>query len=76
LVAGHAYGNRVARMLASDRPDLVRGVVRRHAVMSSTLSANQAESLEPTSENVNPPHMIGFTESMYESPSRASVNRR
>ena len=27
LVAGHAYGNRVARMLASDRPDLVRGVV-------------------------------------------------
>jgi pimeloyl-ACP methyl ester carboxylesterase len=27
LVAGHAYGNRVGRMLASDRPDLVRGVV-------------------------------------------------
>ena len=27
LVAGHAYGNRVARMLASDRPKLVRGLV-------------------------------------------------
>jgi pimeloyl-ACP methyl ester carboxylesterase len=27
VLAGHAYGNRVARMLASDRPDLVRGVV-------------------------------------------------
>ena len=26
LVAGHAFGNRVARMLATDRPDLVRGV--------------------------------------------------
>jgi pimeloyl-ACP methyl ester carboxylesterase len=27
VVAGHAFGNRVARMLATDRPDLVRGVV-------------------------------------------------
>jgi pimeloyl-ACP methyl ester carboxylesterase len=27
LVAGHAYGNRVARMLASDRPDLIWGIV-------------------------------------------------
>src|SRR5947207_503632 len=27
IVAGHAYGNRVGRMLAQDRPDLVRGVV-------------------------------------------------
>jgi pimeloyl-ACP methyl ester carboxylesterase len=27
LVAGHAFGNRVARMLASDRPELVRGLV-------------------------------------------------
>ena len=27
VVAGHAYGNRVARMLASDRPDIVRAVV-------------------------------------------------
>jgi len=27
VLAGHAFGNRVARMLASDRPDLVRGVV-------------------------------------------------
>ncbi len=27
LVAGHAYGNRVARMLASDRPELVGGLV-------------------------------------------------
>lgn len=26
LVAGHAFGNRVARMLATDRPDLVRGL--------------------------------------------------
>ena len=26
FVAGHAFGNRVARMLATDRPDLVRGV--------------------------------------------------
>jgi pimeloyl-ACP methyl ester carboxylesterase len=26
LVAGHAFGNRVARMLATDRPDLVCGV--------------------------------------------------
>jgi pimeloyl-ACP methyl ester carboxylesterase len=26
LVAGHAFGNRVARMLATDRPELVRGV--------------------------------------------------
>jgi len=26
LVAGHAFGNRVARMLATDRPDLVRAV--------------------------------------------------
>jgi hypothetical protein len=25
----------------------------------------KAESLEPTSEIVNPPHMIGFMESMY-----------
>jgi pimeloyl-ACP methyl ester carboxylesterase len=27
VVAGHAYGNRLGRMLAQDRPDLVRGVV-------------------------------------------------
>ena len=27
VVAGHAYGNRVGRMLAEQRPDLVRGVV-------------------------------------------------
>ena len=27
VLAGHAFGNRVARMLAADRPDLVRGVV-------------------------------------------------
>jgi pimeloyl-ACP methyl ester carboxylesterase len=27
VLAGHAYGNRVARMLASDRPDIIRGVV-------------------------------------------------
>lgn len=27
VVAGHAYGNWIARTLASDRPDLVRGVV-------------------------------------------------
>jgi pimeloyl-ACP methyl ester carboxylesterase len=27
IVAGAAYGNRVARMLATERPDLVRGVV-------------------------------------------------
>jgi len=27
IVAGHAYGNRVGRMLGQDRPDLVRGVV-------------------------------------------------
>jgi pimeloyl-ACP methyl ester carboxylesterase len=27
IVAGHAFGNRVARMLATDRPDLVCGVV-------------------------------------------------
>jgi pimeloyl-ACP methyl ester carboxylesterase len=27
VVAGHNYGNRLARMLAQDRPDLVRGVV-------------------------------------------------
>jgi pimeloyl-ACP methyl ester carboxylesterase len=26
-VLGHAYGNRIARMVAADRPDLVRGVV-------------------------------------------------
>jgi pimeloyl-ACP methyl ester carboxylesterase len=26
FVAGHAFGNRVARMLATDRPELVRGV--------------------------------------------------
>jgi pimeloyl-ACP methyl ester carboxylesterase len=26
LVAGHAFGNRVSRMLATDRPELVRGV--------------------------------------------------
>src|SRR5437016_4680070 len=26
FVAGHAFGNRVARMLATDRPDLVRAV--------------------------------------------------
>lgn len=26
FVAGHAFGNRVSRMLATDRPDLVRGV--------------------------------------------------
>ena len=26
LVVGHAFGNRVARMLATDRPELVRGV--------------------------------------------------
>ena len=26
LVAGHAFGNRVARMLATDRPELVSGV--------------------------------------------------
>jgi pimeloyl-ACP methyl ester carboxylesterase len=27
VVAGHAYGNRLGRMLAQDRPDLVRGIV-------------------------------------------------
>jgi pimeloyl-ACP methyl ester carboxylesterase len=27
VVAGHAFGNRVGRMLAEDRPDLTRGVV-------------------------------------------------
>jgi len=27
IIAGWAYGNRVARMLAIDRPELVRGVV-------------------------------------------------
>ena len=27
VVAGHTYGNRLARILAQDRPDLVRGVV-------------------------------------------------
>lgn len=27
VLAGHAFGNRVARMLSADRPDLVRGVV-------------------------------------------------
>lgn len=27
VVAGHAFGNWVARMLATDRPDLVRGIV-------------------------------------------------
>jgi pimeloyl-ACP methyl ester carboxylesterase len=27
VVAGHAFGNFVARMLATDRPDLVRGVI-------------------------------------------------
>jgi len=27
VVIGHAFGNRIARMLASDRPDLVKAVV-------------------------------------------------
>jgi pimeloyl-ACP methyl ester carboxylesterase len=27
VVAGHAYGNRIARMLAADHPELVKGVV-------------------------------------------------
>jgi pimeloyl-ACP methyl ester carboxylesterase len=27
VVAGHTFGNRLARMLAQDRPDLVRGVI-------------------------------------------------
>lgn len=27
VLAGHAFGNRLARMLAADRPDLVRGLV-------------------------------------------------
>jgi hypothetical protein len=44
---------------------IANSIACRHAVMSSTSLRIKAERLEPTSENVNPPHMMGFTESMY-----------
>jgi pimeloyl-ACP methyl ester carboxylesterase len=61
LVAGHAFGNRVARMLATDRPELVRAVcliaanvgrapsppvVREAIKASADLSRPAAERLE------------------------------
>jgi pimeloyl-ACP methyl ester carboxylesterase len=45
LVAGHAYGDRVGRMLASDRPDLVRGVVVMAAAGKFPPEAEAAQNL-------------------------------
>jgi pimeloyl-ACP methyl ester carboxylesterase len=46
VVAGHAYGNRVGRMLAEQRPDLVRGVVLMAAGGKFPMTAKMAENLQ------------------------------
>lgn len=46
VVAGHAYGNRVGRMLAQQRPDLVRGVVIMAAGGKFPMTAEMAENLQ------------------------------
>jgi pimeloyl-ACP methyl ester carboxylesterase len=53
LVAGHAFGNRVARMLATDRPELVRGVCLiaanvGHAPSTPPIRAAIRNSADPT----------------------------
>jgi pimeloyl-ACP methyl ester carboxylesterase len=45
LVAGHAAGNWVARMLAHDRPDLVRGVAMLAAVTGTTTEPEITRSI-------------------------------
>jgi pimeloyl-ACP methyl ester carboxylesterase len=45
VVAGHAYGNLVGRLLAQDRPDLVRGVVLMAAGGKFPPSADAVENL-------------------------------
>ena len=45
VVAGHAYGNRIARMLAQERPDLIRGVVVMAAGGKFPPTAEAAENL-------------------------------
>jgi len=46
VVAGHAYGNRVARMLAQERADLIRGVVLIAAGGKFPPTAEVAEDLK------------------------------
>jgi pimeloyl-ACP methyl ester carboxylesterase len=46
VVVGHAYGNRVARMLAQDRPDLIRGVVLMAAGGKFSPTAEAAKNLQ------------------------------
>jgi pimeloyl-ACP methyl ester carboxylesterase len=45
VVAGHAYGNRIARMLAQERADLIRGVVVMAAGGKFPPTAEVAENL-------------------------------
>jgi pimeloyl-ACP methyl ester carboxylesterase len=47
VVVGHTYGNRLARMVAQDRPDLVRGVVLMAAGGKFPLSA-EAQQIAQT----------------------------
>jgi pimeloyl-ACP methyl ester carboxylesterase len=46
VVAGHAYGNRVGRMLAQERPDLIRGVVLMAAGGKFPPTAEVTENLQ------------------------------
>jgi hypothetical protein len=55
----------IAPNSAKSSSQIANSIACRHAVMSLTLPANQSRNLEPMSENVNPPRMMGFTESMY-----------
>jgi pimeloyl-ACP methyl ester carboxylesterase len=47
IVVGHAYGNVVARTLATDRPDLVRGVVLAAAVAGRVPKGEQGPTISP-----------------------------
>ncbi|MCQ4121163.1 alpha/beta fold hydrolase [Rhodococcus tibetensis] len=58
VVVGHAFGHYVARMLAADRPDLVRGVVvaaggaRHYPAELTSLAVKCADSSLPESERL------------------------
>ncbi|MDV7241452.1 MULTISPECIES: alpha/beta hydrolase [Rhodococcus] len=58
VVVGHAFGHYVARMLAADRPELVRGVVvaaggaRHYPAELTTLAVRCADSSLPESERL------------------------
>lgn len=50
VVLGHAYGNTVARTLAADRPDLVRGVILVAASGRAPFSPAIREAIEKSSD--------------------------